>query len=264
MNVLAPAKRIRAVIRRRGFLGTIAKLPEAIWHLSREQISPARRRARRQLLESDNKWDNDHGIDTAGATSLSVLTGCGSSWLHGERYEPSKFHDFHRILGLVPIRHEDLTFIDVGSGKGRALILAAQYRFKRIVGIEFMPELHQIALKNIGVLRLDDRIETINIDALNYPLPADPLIIYLYNPLNSNVMDPFVRRVEESLRAVPRSIWILYVNAEHASAWDTSPYFRRVAVIADSDQLVVWQSIAQSAVVTTSLDLSVRQNHESH
>ena len=53
--------------------------------------------------------------------------------------EPARFR---KVLASLQIAFHDYTFIDFGSGKGRALLLASEFPFKRIIGLEFSPELH--------------------------------------------------------------------------------------------------------------------------
>ncbi len=53
-----------------------------------------------------------------------------------------------RISSLL-IDYRQFVFVDFGFGKGTALLLATEFPFKRIIGVEFSPELHRIAEENI-------------------------------------------------------------------------------------------------------------------
>jgi SAM-dependent methyltransferase len=54
-------------------------------------------------------------------------------------------------LAALPIKHEEFTFVDIGCGKGRALFIAAEFPFRRIVGAELAVELAQIARANVAL-----------------------------------------------------------------------------------------------------------------
>jgi SAM-dependent methyltransferase len=182
-------------------------------------------------------------VDTRGVVHAAQMNGCGNNWVHGAQYQPSNPQEFQRLFSAAPIRHEQYIFIDVGSGKGRALVLAARYPFKRMVGIEYSKELHAIAERNVVTAGLSGRIELVCCDALDYSLPAEPLVIFLYNPFDGAIMRPFVANVEHSLRQNPRPMWVLYSNAVHPQAWDESTLFRRVAEGHEGEAFVVWQNV---------------------
>jgi tRNA1(Val) A37 N6-methylase TrmN6 len=90
------------------------------------------------------------------------------------------------------------------------LLVAAGYPFKRIVGVEFAKELHNIAVRNIQCFRgrcLCNRIESIHADALAFGVPMDPLVIFLHNPLRPLV--PLMEEISLSLIAFPRDVWLV-------------------------------------------------------
>lgn len=77
-------------------------------------------------------------------------------------------------------------FVDLGSGKGKSLILAADYPFKKIIGVEFPPELHQTAVRNIALFSrekcIQEQIQLLCMDAEQYELPTENIVLFLYNP----------------------------------------------------------------------------------
>ena len=98
----------------------------------------------------DRAFDETLGVDTAGHLELSALgTIDAASKPYGTHYLPSPVALVRGLLRGLSIRHEDYVFVDLGSGKGRVLLLAAELPFKEIIGVEFSPELHAIALANI-------------------------------------------------------------------------------------------------------------------
>ena len=65
------------------------------------------------------------------------------------RYEAITPEAFHGLLASIDLGDHDLTFIDLGSGKGRAVLLASLYPFRRLIGVEFSPELTEVARLNV-------------------------------------------------------------------------------------------------------------------
>jgi hypothetical protein len=121
-------------------------------------------------------------------------------------------------LDLAPDAYH---FLDVGSGWGYSLAVAAERPFPRLTGIEFAGEFHDMAVANLGVIGRQGRLAPGRVtlrheSALNAELPAEPLVILLANPFGAEVMLPFLQRVEESHRANPREIVVVYANPVHA------------------------------------------------
>jgi SAM-dependent methyltransferase len=168
-------------------------------------------------------FDAAFGVDTAGVVHLADLDIPSRSWEHGVRYQPIDPAWFRRMLSQIEIAHEDYAFVDIGSGKGRAVLLATSYPFKRVIGVELSPELHRIAQRNLlayakGEIRCRE-IELVCQDAAQYALPREPTVLYLYNPFGREVMAPLVERVERSLREHPRDLVIVYVTPLLDDLW---------------------------------------------
>ena len=79
----------------------------------------------------------------------------------------------------------------MGSGKGRALVAAA-LPFRRIVGVEFSPELEELARANVERFMRKSAyggsIESVCEDATAYDLPPEPLVLHFFNPFEEPVM----------------------------------------------------------------------------
>jgi SAM-dependent methyltransferase len=193
-------RRFRRAAQRHGLAGALVRAASVVRAL------PSARRAAR----FHRRFDELHGVETASIVHLEALAIESENRSQGVRYQPTNPDVFHRLVGGLPIRCEDFAFVDFGSGKGRALILAAGYRFKRIVGVEFSRELDQIARRNVAILGEDSsRIETVCMDATRYEVPLEPLVLYFYNPFAPNVMTQVLARVRQSLDAAPRPAWIV-------------------------------------------------------
>lgn len=134
-------------------------------------------------------------------------------------YMPCGYYEFAQAMKLVRPTQDDV-FLDIGSGLGRALILAAAHPFRRIIGVELSAELNDIASLNLnqavnGARRKD--IELVNANATAYPIPHDVTVIFLYNPFKGPTLEKVLEQVRESHCAAPRRIRILYHNITEAT-----------------------------------------------
>jgi SAM-dependent methyltransferase len=126
----------------------------------------------------------------------------------------------------------EFTFIDIGSGKGRALLMAADYPFRRILGIELLPELHRVAKENIAKYKSDSQrcfvIDCVLSDARDFAFPPEPTVLYLFNPLPESGLARMISNLEHSLREHPRPIFVLYHNPLLEHVLTRNAVFRRI------------------------------------
>lgn len=171
----------------------------------------------------DVSFDKDYGVDTGGTTQLANLAIAGPYRRLGTVHIASDPDEFANAVASLDIEHKDFTFIDLGSGKGRALVLALSHSFRRIVGVEFALELHRVAQANLISLAATGtevrRIELVHADVTNFTFPEEPSVIYLYNPFAGDVMRKVVQRVLRARAANPRPTFILYANPLLENYW---------------------------------------------
>ncbi len=198
-------------LKQRGMTATLRLVLLNIYHLLRE-YSPGRRRA----LAQERQFDQEFGVDTSGPLGLLDLEVEDEAYQYAFGYQATLPGAFRRLLSKLPIRHQDFIFIDLGSGKGRTLLLASELPFKKIIGVELSPRLHRIAQENIRKYRSTTQqcqeIEAVCLNAAAYPIPAEPAVIYLYNPFKEVVMLRVLENLRLSLQAHPREVFILYCN----------------------------------------------------
>ena len=163
----------------------------------------------------DQRFDRRFGVDTGGVgggDDISPAQKRGACY-----YLPTPVSVVRSMLGSLTIDHSAYTFIDLGSGKGRVLLLASYYPYKRIIGVELSRRLHQIAENNIRVWKSPRqkcfRIESACMDACDFALPPDPLILFLFNPFKPAMVAQIVDRIQQSVRDTPRPIQILYYGS---------------------------------------------------
>ena len=223
-----------ASVRDFGLLGTLDQLP---MHL----LSPltAGRRRRRKLVElSRDGFDEAHGTDTAG-----ILTGreLGATvTLRGHivtRYETTSAAAITRLLDGLDIDYAEFTFVDLGCGKGKPLLIAAMYPFRRLIGLDISASCVAIAGHNLaryGPETIDpSRVELLTMDVEDFVFPPEPLVVYVYNAFPLRLLERVVAHLEASLEQAPREVVVIYVNPQAMAAFARSPRFVRVSTAAD-------------------------------
>ncbi len=128
---------------------------------------------------------------------------------------------FHKLMArwqahaVHPL--ERTAFVDIGAGKGRAMLLAGEYRFRRIVGVELHPALAAAARSNMerwNAMYVSPPMRLEEGDALRLRMPAGPCLVLLFNPFDSVLMDRLLDRLEQQFRSRPGELDLLYVNDE--------------------------------------------------
>jgi SAM-dependent methyltransferase len=233
-----PITRLRGIYARHGMWGALGLIPHNA-RMALRSWSPKRRRARREELAFDRR----HGIDTATPAALSTLGVSGTSLRHAVEYKPSGIAFVRAVLDDLAIAYQDYDFIDLGSGKGRALLLASHLPFRRISGVEFSAKLTAIARANIAAYRPPDqrcrRIKAIRGDAGDVALPDRPLVIYLYNPFDDVILGRVAANLAASLARRPRDLLVIYVNPVHRGVLDR---LSSLTIADDRGDIVIYRS----------------------
>jgi hypothetical protein len=187
------------------------------------EIAESRTDWRRRKRVVDREFDERFGVATGGVTHLSDLDIESEHRRHGVNHVAMDPSEMEAALSSLTIDHTRFTFVDLGSGKARALLLASLLPFRRIVGVEFAEVLHQQALANVSRFRHPEQrcrdIELKCMDAALYELPAEPLVIFMYHPFGPEVMSRVVAHTRASLEKHPRELYVLYANPFNAELW---------------------------------------------
>jgi SAM-dependent methyltransferase len=185
-------------------------------------------RERQRYGDVDYDWDQGVNTTSAALGWRNRLLGV----LHSpyQPTEPSLFEEMIESLGIDPSLY---TFLDLGSGKGRTLLMASEYPFRRVLGVELIPELNQIARENIRKFKTDRRkcgtVESVCHDARVFEFPDEPLLIYLFNPFLESGFTQVVSNLERSLQASPRPVVILYHNPLLANVLDATAVLKKTS-----------------------------------
>jgi SAM-dependent methyltransferase len=188
-------------------------------HVLRRALKDVRRNSPWEMVQAamaiieDQAFDWRYGVDTGGITPLGDLAIDSRHVVHGVHYAPTRVRYFRAILPALPIPR-DSVFVDLGAGKGRMLLLAAQSgRFRKVVGVEFSAELCRTAEQNIRHFQRhcagNARIEVVHADVADYEVQPDQNVFFMFNPFDHVVMQQVIQRVGQSMEEVPRRIWVI-------------------------------------------------------
>jgi len=203
-------KKLREV----GFWGTLKIIVNNLV-LVLQKLSPSFRRR----LREENIFDANLGVETTDKVEVCDLDVSEDRRKHCVCYQPTRIWLFNKILNGLHIPHKDYIFVDFGSGKGRVLLLAARYPFKKIIGVELSRQLHEMAIKNIQrcnkELQLCHDISSRCLDVANFEIPDDNIVLYFYNPFDEYVMRQVLSNIEASFRRYHRYMILIYANPIH-------------------------------------------------
>ena len=186
-------RRLIEFVRQNGLGGLIAKVREA-------GVSGTAGFFKRQLRYHvcsflGTRWDRKYGVDTSGQIDLTDIDVVGPNRDGGYASVSTSPRAYAFLSAFFPDDWKEFTFVDVGCGKGRVLMLAAAQGFDAIIGIEFAPLICQIAEQNL--VRFSGprpaKWSIINADATSVDLPSGvSLLIYSFNPFSAEIWKRFV------------------------------------------------------------------------
>jgi SAM-dependent methyltransferase len=161
-------------------------------------------------------FDIRHGVDTRGLLALDDLTLKGAHGNEATRYLAVPESRFRSAIESLPIAYNDHIFVDIGSGKGRAVLLASQYPFRKVIGVEFAKELHEIALRNAAAWKLPRLcpVEFVWQDACEFEFPTAACVVFMFHPFGRAMVATVARKA----RSNGFSNILVYVSPEHAGA----------------------------------------------
>jgi SAM-dependent methyltransferase len=205
-KILAGFDRVAKLSRRLGNAVVDALGPEPEWMKKKSRV--------------DREFDQAFGVSTGGITQLKKMRIAGNSE-DGTPHIASDPDEFRNAVDALNADVSQFTFVDLGAGKGRALLLAARHGFRKIIGVEFSRELVEIAERNIRAAfsPAAPAISIIEQDAATYELPDDPIVLFMYNPFGPRTMEAVARRTRASLEKNPRPLRVLYLNPFHLEGW---------------------------------------------
>lgn len=227
---------VRDSLRHRGVAGSLRYYAREFRDVLVD-LTPQRRKSR----YGDIDFDFDHNVDTTWAT-VSLRTRL-REWLSGGQYQPTEPAVFRQMLNALPVALDGFTFVDLGSGKGRTLLMASDYPFRQIIGVELLAELNAVALQNIERYRHDRQkcfaIESHVGDARHFDFPNEPTVLYLFNPFPRHIWRELLANLNRSLLANPRQAYLIYHNPVHQDIVAAQSWLHELG---RADQFVLYEA----------------------
>jgi SAM-dependent methyltransferase len=176
-------------------------------------------------------FDTTRRVHTSGLVRRPEASKIVGEIRDSHMYGPVRVANAHAALRDLPLGgaqglgaggggFSQYTFIDMGSGKGRVLFVAAEYPFRKVIGVEFSNALHDDAVANLRRYKHPKRrcadIEPVHVDARDFEFPDDNLVIYLFNPFGPEVMERMLANLERSLETHPRHAIVVMLWPDHS------------------------------------------------
>lgn len=188
-------------------------------------------------------FDLIHGVETSGLVPAANLVTGHPNDEHVTAYygvAPSLLRTLIDLWRETPPPEPiyRYSFIDIGAGKGRAMLVASELPFHQIIGIELNPAMAATARQNLDhwyQSHATDNtaphlapIHLLEQDALTFDFPATPTLVFLFHPFEAPVLKQLLRRIETQFAKRSGTLDILYVNAECRTLLDKHPAFTRL------------------------------------
>ncbi|HTB95487.1 MAG TPA: hypothetical protein VK716_00645 [Terracidiphilus sp.] len=182
-------------------------------------------------------FDLENGMRTSGLVAGRHLKSGHRHDRHATAYfgvAPSVFHSLFRRWRQIRMDEQisDTTFIDLGAGMGRAVLLAAELRFRAVRGVELHPTLARIARDNLRRWRLAGRVQSpVQIqcrDASEVEYPRGPCLVFLFNPFGAAVLRSVLKRAAVAFENRSSELDLIYVNNEQEAEFEKVRGFVRL------------------------------------
>jgi len=227
MSFIDPLQKTKTVLQRYGLKGTILKLYSRITY---------------------NWFDLRYGTDTSTMVPLEQLTIDSDNKTKGYTYGPSRARPLKKLLSTIksPIL-ADSVFLDLGCGKGKPLLVASEFGFKELRGVEFAKELCEIAKTNIAIYKtktgVSAQFQIIESDVIDYVIKTDENVFFMGNPFDEIILNKVLHNIKSSLLIYPRKILIIYYYPIHRHVIESSNMFVKLQDLSfEEDNFVVYSN----------------------
>lgn len=183
-------------------------------------------------------FDVKHGTDTGGLEPLWKFQISSPNRRFGVRYQATDEEELADAINFMHENPRSFTFIDLGCGKGRTLLVASNWGFKHVIGVEFAPELVGIARTNLAKMGIANAVVEYA-DAVDFHFPNSDIIVYLYNPFSREVVRKVVAKLRES---DSKRLYVIYKVPECAEVLDSSGFLTRFGCPPARPYIQIWRA----------------------
>ena len=214
-------KNIYSSIAKRGVRSTIA----IIICLCQEMLN-------KKTKKPDDEVDKKDKVDTATVIRTGNLETKSKNWKYASAYKAThSSFSLSKLLSSFSIDLSEYYFIDLGSGKGRVILMASMLPFKEIIGVEFSESLNAITKKNLELfpkdVQLCREISIFLMDVTEYIFPDDKYILFMFNPFDKPVMVKVIENFTKQFINHPHNMIIIYLNPQFASLFDAINFLQK-------------------------------------
>jgi 16S rRNA G966 N2-methylase RsmD len=183
-----------------------------------------------RFVISDFLFDFKYKIDTINTEMLEDLEIDSPNKVHGNYYEGTNAYIFKNMFSKVKVDPPNSCFVDFGSGKGKAMFMAAEMGFRKIIGVEFSLELVEVCRKNLEIFKQKSKSKTefeiLHMDATEYKIPAEANLLFFSNPFDHTLVGKVIENILESLEKYPREIMVIHLYPQGNLAFAEHPRFQ--------------------------------------
>lgn len=183
-------------------------------------------------------FDARHGTDTGGVEPLWKLKIESANVGHGHRYQAADESIILEAFDTLGVDPKGFTFVDLGTGKGRPLLVAARYGFRHVIGVEFAPELCAIARSNLAIMGIANG-EVHAMDAAEYVFPQTDLVIFFYNSFGPEVLGGVFDQIA---KVKDHQVHFVYVRPTHEAFVNTIGFLHRRPVQPANPLIRLWSN----------------------
>jgi SAM-dependent methyltransferase len=182
-------------------------------------------------------FDERYGVDTGGLIGGGDLRSGHRNDVFNTAYYGMAPSRFQQVMDrwLADTTHpplETYSFVDLGCGKGRAVMMASEFGFRQVVGVELHPALAGIAERNLAVWTAAGRavrpVRIVCQEATEYVFPEGACLLYLFNPFAAPVMQRLIERIAADFAGRPGLLDLIYFNPEAGQLLDGHEGFERL------------------------------------
>jgi SAM-dependent methyltransferase len=185
-------------------------------------------------------FDITNRVDTSGLFYAQDLSSGHAHDQHSSGYYATAPSLFHGAIArwsatLLPAgsKPNDYTLLDIGCGKGRVVLLASDYAFRAIVGVELNPHLARVAKRNLKAWMRKPRacrdVTIVNDDVLSVVLPDGPVVLYLFNSFERELVQMLLDKLVEVSATRSDPIDLIYIHPDYNDLVLQAPHMKLLA-----------------------------------
>ena len=180
-----------------------------------------------KLLTFEGKYEKLLGVNTHSIVNLDKLTLAGIPSSENHHYQGASYYILFKVFNLLPTNLKNKPLIDYGCGKGRALFVAEQCGFTKLIGVDIAKELIEDAKANQKIyskMYKESKFSFLFEDATKYIIPNDADTFYFFNPFGEKIIQMVINNIKESLKQNPRTVYCIYLNPKYKEVFETNGF----------------------------------------